>query len=138
MHTWRRLIYLALGWAFVGLAGLGLFLPLLPTTPFLLLASSCFLRSSPRLQRWLANSRWFGPMIRDWDEHKALRRPVKVLAVAVVSAVLVLAAVRDLPWWVRTLIVALGLVGLVVVWRLPVVPAKSVVPGKPRDAGAGA
>ena len=119
-----RWIYLGLGWAFVGLAALGLFLPLLPTTPFLLLASSCFLRSSPRLQKWLAGSRWFGPMIRDWDEHKAVRRPVKVLAVAMVAAVIVLAAVRDLHWAVRTLIVVLGLVGLLVVWRLPVVPAR--------------
>ena len=131
-RRWSRPLYLTVGWAFVGLAALGLFLPLLPTTPFLLLASSCFLRSSPRLQRWLADSRWFGPMIRDWDEHKAVRRPVKVLAVAAVSVVLVLAAVRELPWVVRTLIVVLGLVGLVVVWRLPVVPAKA------RDAGSGA
>ena len=117
-------MFLVLGWLFVGLGVVGLFLPLLPTTPFLLLASSCFLRSSPRWQRWLMNSRWFGPMLREWDEHKAVRRPVKVLAVVVVSLVLVAAAVRDLHWAVRTLVVALGLVGLIVVWRLPVIDVK--------------
>jgi uncharacterized membrane protein YbaN (DUF454 family) len=121
-----RIIFLLLGWGFVGLAVLGVFLPLLPTTPFLLLASSCFLRSSPRWQRWLKANRHFGPMIRDWDEHRAVRRPVKVVAVAVVSAVLVTAAVRDLHWAVRTLIVLLGLVGLAVVWRLPVVKRENV------------
>jgi uncharacterized membrane protein YbaN (DUF454 family) len=125
MGQWSRVIFLLLGWAFVGLAVLGVFLPLLPTTPFLLLASSCFLRSSPRWQRWLKANRVFGPMIRDWDEHRAVRRPVKVLALAVVSAVLVLAAVRDTHWVVRTLIVLLGLIGLAVVWRLPVVKRES-------------
>jgi uncharacterized protein len=120
---WGRWAFLLLGWFFVGLGVLGLFLPLLPTTPFLLLASSCFVRSSPRWQRWLMNSRWFGPTLRDWDEHRAVRRPVKVLAVVVVSIVLVFAAVRDLHWLVRTLIIVLGLVGLAVVYRLPVVPA---------------
>ena len=126
----RRLVYLAVGWAFVGLAVLGLFLPLLPTTPFLLLASSCFLRSSPRWQRWLLNSRWFGPTLRDWEEHGGVRRPVKVLAFVTVSAVLAFAFFRDLHWAVRTLIVLLGLVGLAVVWRLPLVPA-------PAEHGAG-
>jgi uncharacterized membrane protein YbaN (DUF454 family) len=130
MGQWSRVIFLLLGWGFVGLAVLGVFLPLLPTTPFLLLASSCFLRSSPRWQRWLKSNRVFGPMIRDWDEHRAVSRPVKVVAVAVVSAVLVTAAVRDLHWAVRTLIVLLGLVGLAVVWRLPVVADKSEVKGK--------
>jgi uncharacterized membrane protein YbaN (DUF454 family) len=126
MGQWSRVIFLLLGWGFVGLAVLGVFLPLLPTTPFLLLASSCFLRSSPRWQRWLKANRLFGPMIRDWDEHRAVRRPVKVVAVAVVSAVLVLAAVRDTHWVVRTLIVLLGLVGLAVVRRLPVVKRENV------------
>ena len=116
-------MFLVLGWLFVGLAVAGLVLPVLPTTPFLLLASSCFLRSSPRWQRWLMNSRWFGPMLRDWDEHRAVRRPVKVLAVVVVSAVLVVALFRDFHWALRAAVIVLGLVGLVVVWRLPVVPA---------------
>ena len=123
---WSRWLFLALGWLFVGLAVLGLFLPVLPTTPFLLLASSCFLRSSPRWQRWLMNNRWFGPMLRDWDEHKAVRRPVKVLAVVVVSLVLAFAVVRDLHWAIRTAIIVPGLIGLIVVWRLPVVPADDV------------
>ena len=138
MNRTSRAIYLCLGWAFVGLAVLGLFLPLLPTTPFLLVASSCFLRSSPRWQRWLLNSRWFGPMLRDWDEHRAVRRPVKVLAVVVVSAALALAVVRDLHWAVRTLIVLLGLVGLMVVWRLPVIPAAADAGAEPAGEDANA
>jgi hypothetical protein len=118
MH-WKRAAYFLTGWIFVALAALGVVLPLLPTTPFLLLASTCFLRSSPRAQRWLAESRWFGPILRDWNEHRAVRRPVKALAVVVVLLVLAYSFVRDLPWPLRTAIVAVGCVGLFVLWRLP-------------------
>src|SRR5687768_14861240 len=116
---WKRAAYFTIGWIFVALAALGVFLPLLPTTPFLLLASTCFVRSSPRAQRWLAESRWFGPILRDWHEHRAVRRPVKLLAVAVVLLVLAYSFVRDLPWALRIAIVAVGGVGLFVLWRLP-------------------
>ena len=119
----NRWVYLGLGWAFVGLAVAGVFLPLLPTTPFLLLASSCFLKSSPRWKLWLERNRLLGPFLRDWGEHRAVRRPVKVLAVVVVSAVIAAAMLRDLHWGVKGAIVAVGVVGLVVVWRLPTLPA---------------
>lgn len=116
-----RWVYLGLGWALVGLAAAGVFLPVLPTTPFLLLASSCFLKSSPRWKAWLEHSRLFGPFLRDWAEHRAVRRPVKVLAVVAVSAVMALALVRGYHWGVKAAVVAVGAVGLIVVWRLPTV-----------------
>jgi uncharacterized protein len=119
----KRLFFLAAGWLFVGLAVLGVFVPVLPTTPFLLLASSCFLRSSDRARRWLLASRWFGPTLRDWDQRRAVRRPVKLLAVAViVAAIAVTLAKRDLPLPARVAVVALGAVGLLVLWCLPTVP----------------
>ena len=122
MTASSRILLMAAGWAFVGLAALGAFLPLLPTTPFVLLASSCFIRSSPRARKWLYESRLFGPALRDWEEHRAVRRPVKILAVVTVLGVIGLSFVRDLHWAVRGMIIALGLVGLVVVWWLPTVP----------------
>ena len=140
MSRWRRILYLVLGWLFVALAALGLFLPLLPTTPFVLLAGSCFLRSSERCRRWLARSRWFGPALRDWHEHRAVRRPVKALAVVTVSAVIALAFVRDLPRVIQVLIVLIGAVGLVVIWRLPTVPERGMtnpVPGEKKDEVTG-
>jgi uncharacterized membrane protein YbaN (DUF454 family) len=114
----NRILFLALGWFFVALATVGIFLPLIPTTPFLLLAGSCFIRSSPRCRRWLVESRWFGPHLRDWDEHRAVRRPVKLLATVVVTAVIVVTLLRDLPWPVHAAVVTLGGVGLLVIWRL--------------------
>ncbi len=92
------------------------------TTPLLLLAVSCFLRSSERSRRWLLNSRLFGPILRDWYEHRAVRRPVKLLAVFVILAVMVFAFLRDLHWGMQAAILLLGATGLGFLWRLPTRP----------------
>ena len=132
MSRWSRAFTLAAGWLFVGLAALGVVLPLLPTTPFVLLAASCFVRSSPRARRWLAESRVFGPFLRDWEEHHGVRRSVKAVAVVSVLAAIGLTLLRDVHWVVRLLVVMLGLVGLFVVWRLPtVVPSRPCRPARP-------
>jgi uncharacterized membrane protein YbaN (DUF454 family) len=78
-HT-KRILFLLAGLTAVALAVLGVFLPLLPTTPFLLLAAYCFSNSSVRLHGWLLNHRVFGQMIRDWEEHGVIRTKIKVLA----------------------------------------------------------
>jgi hypothetical protein len=118
----RRGIYLALGLCFVGLAVLGVLLPVLPTTPFLLLASGCFLRSSPRLNAWLRRSRLFGPFLRDWEKHRAVRPRVKITAVgALVLAGGSSACFGQLSPPLLILLGVLILIGLVVVLRLPVI-----------------
>jgi uncharacterized membrane protein YbaN (DUF454 family) len=115
-----RGLFLAAGCAFVALAILGVFLPLLPATPFALLASGCFVRSSPRLARWLLRSPLLGPLLRDWQQRRGVTLKVKITAVLVVLAGLaatLLAA--DLPLAARVTAVALGGIGLAVVVRLP-------------------
>lgn len=77
-----RPVFFALGLLFTALGVVGAFLPLMPTTIFLILAAGCFARSSPRLEAWLLNHRQFGPLIRDWREHGAIPRRAKILAVA--------------------------------------------------------
>jgi uncharacterized membrane protein YbaN (DUF454 family) len=118
----RRALYVLAGLFFVGLAVLGAVLPMLPTTPFLLLASYFFVRSSARLNNWLLRSRLFGGLIRDWQRHRGVRPRVKVVALVVlVLAVLTSAFLGGLPWYLVLLLVALGGVGAAVVLRLPVV-----------------
>lgn len=80
-----RLVLLGLGWAMVGLGLAGIFLPLLPTTPFLLLAAWLFSRSSPRLERWLTDHPMFGRPLRDWREEGAISRRAKLAAVALMG-----------------------------------------------------
>jgi uncharacterized membrane protein YbaN (DUF454 family) len=119
----RRAVYLALGGLFVGLGFLGAFLPILPTTPFLLLASACFLRSSPRLNEKLQRSRLFGPLLRDWQEHSGVRLHVKITAIVVLVAVVTCSILfADLPVPLLILLIVLALIGLVVVLRLRVIP----------------
>ena len=70
-----------LGLFFVALAVLGAALPVLPTTPFLILAASCFAKSSPRLHKKLLDNRVFGPLIRDWHDHRSIPKKGKVIAI---------------------------------------------------------
>ncbi|ACI93659.1 membrane protein [Afipia carboxidovorans OM5] len=77
-----RRVYLVLGLICVALGFIGVFLPVLPTTPFLILAAACFARSSPRLENWLLSHPRFGPMLRDWRERGAIPRKAKLMALA--------------------------------------------------------
>lgn len=80
-----RLLYLCLGWLMVGTGIVGAFLPVLPTTPFLLLALWCFSRSSPKLEAWLLSHPKFGPSLRNWKETGSIARRAKVAALSVMA-----------------------------------------------------
>ncbi|NNJ75198.1 MAG: YbaN family protein [Anderseniella sp.] len=84
--TARQHVLRALGVAFVGLGFLGVFLPLLPTTPFLLLALACFARSSPAIHDWLINHRMLGPYIVDWERDRSIPFGAKITSVVMMSA----------------------------------------------------
>ena len=75
-----RALYLSLAGLFFVLAVLGVFLPVLPTTPFLLLTSWCLVRSSPALHARLRRSPLFGPLLADWERHHGVRLYVKISA----------------------------------------------------------
>lgn len=86
MNLPLRVLCLCLGWLMVGFAIAGVFLPLLPTTPFLLLAAGLFARASPRLERWLVEHPVFGPPLRLWREKGAIAARAKFTAVALIAA----------------------------------------------------
>lgn len=75
-----RSAWLALGLALVAVGFVGIFVPLLPTTDFMLLALPCFARSSPRLEAWLLNHPRFGPSLRAWRQERAVPRHAKIAA----------------------------------------------------------
>lgn len=78
----------AIGVLSVVLAAIGLLLPLMPTTPFLLLAAACFSRSSERMHDWLLRNRIFGPILRHWENGGVITLPIKVLATFMMVALI--------------------------------------------------
>ena len=78
----RTLLFIA-GTFSLALGAVGIFLPILPTTPFLLLSAACYLRSSERMHKWLLNNRWFGKYIRNYQEGKGIPLKTKILAMIV-------------------------------------------------------
>lgn len=114
------MLYNIAGCACVLLAFLGLFLPLLPTTPFLLLAAFCFSRGSARLHRWLLDHPTMGPIIRDWNENRVIEPRVKM--VATISVVVLIAAPLALGGFhpaLKALSVLIGVIVIVMIHRQP-------------------
>jgi uncharacterized membrane protein YbaN (DUF454 family) len=78
----KRRLLITIGTICVAIGVIGIFVPILPTTPFLLLAAACYLRSSPRFHRWLMNNRLFGTYIRNYTEGRGIPIKVKLFTVA--------------------------------------------------------
>lgn len=115
----RRLILKGVGILSVGLGLAGAFLPLLPTTPFVLLASACFARSSPRLNRWLHDHEVLGPPLAAWEEHRALPRRAKIAAIGLLWVTLPISVYLLGNLYVRLALVAVLLVATMMLARIP-------------------
>ena len=118
-HAWRLLL-LAIGVCSLALGIAGIFLPVLPTTPFVLLAAACAAKASPRFHRWLHQHATFGPIVRNWEHNRAIPRQAKWLSSGMMatSVLLLLWRLPQYPW----LIAAVAVVCLSVadwLWRLP-------------------
>lgn len=96
------------GCAALGLGILGIPLPVLPTTPFLLLSAWCFGRSSEPLLRWLLTNRLFGKYLRNYLEHRGIPRRVKTGILITLWATIGLSAVLVEGWWLRVLLIAVA------------------------------
>lgn len=99
---WQRLLWALAGALALGTGIVGIFVPLLPTTPFVLLAAYCFSRGSTRCERWLLEHPRFGPMVRNWRDHRAVPLRAKQLAWVMMTFGSTMAAMRlPLLWaWV--------------------------------------
>jgi len=82
--------------------------PLLPTTPLLLLAAACFMRSSDRMYGWLTGNRWFGPIIRSYREQHAIPRETKIAVLILLWSVIGVSSLLAGSWWVRGLLLAVA------------------------------
>ena len=117
----KRYIYIGLGLVAVGLGALGVVVPGLPTTPFILLASWLFYRSSPRLQQWLLRS-WLGKYIRGYQRRGGMTATQKAGAVGIMTAMVLLSAFVFIPAGsiVRVIVLVAGAMGaLTVIFCVP-------------------
>jgi uncharacterized protein len=89
-------LLLTAGTISLALGAIGLFLPILPTTPFLLLSAACYLRSSERMYNWLLGNRWFGDYIRNYREGKGIPMKTKIFTIAVLWAAILYSTIMVL------------------------------------------
>ncbi len=115
----KRWTLISLGLVCLVLGLIGVVLPLLPTTPFVLLASACFMRSSPRLNQKLLSHPTFGPIIEDWQETRGIKRSVKRKAYWLILFSFTLSIALAPINWVRLLLVAIMAILLLWMSRLP-------------------
>lgn len=107
----RRALWTVAGSFFLILGIIGIFLPILPTTPFLLLAAFCYFRGSERMYKWLLSNRWFGEYIKNYREGRGVPLKVKVLAISFLWAAIGFSAFFVVDnFWIRIilLIIAIG------------------------------
>jgi uncharacterized membrane protein YbaN (DUF454 family) len=115
-----RALYASIGMVFVAVGLIGVVVPILPSTGPFILAAWCFSRSSTRMERWVLGLPKVGPLVRDYRAGLGMPMRAKVLAIGSIIVACSLSAVLALDsWWLRALVVGLGAVGCVVVWRTP-------------------
>ena len=111
-----KIVLIVIGSIALALGIIGIFVPLLPTTPFLLLAAALYFRSSPRLYEWLLSQKHLGPYIRNFREHKAIPLRAKIISVSMVWLTLLYCAyiLHEQPW-LSALMIALA---IAITWHI--------------------
>lgn len=105
-----RYAMISLAMFFLLLGFIGVFTPIMPTMPFVLLSAVCFARSSPRFYNWLMNHQWFGPSLRDWKTTGGIRRKNKILAISLLGFTMTPTVVFIIPiMGVKILMTVIGL-----------------------------
>lgn len=118
---WQRRLLAGIGWLCVGLGLIGAVLPLLPTTPFLLLAAACFARSSERWHRWLFANRLFGDTLRRYQQGEGMPRRARIVTLSLLWLSLTASAYWAIPaerWPLWLVLAAIGLAVSVHILRM--------------------
>ena len=118
-----RTILISLGWLCVGLGFVGVFVPGIPTTIFLIIALWAFTKSSEKLRHWLLNHKRFGPILSNWQEHKVVPRRAKILMVVLMSLAVILFFYSS-----QSLILTIGLIIILVSVAIYVISLPSKIP----------
>ena len=119
----KRMILISLGWLCVSLGFIGIFVPGIPTTIFLIIALWAFTKSSKKLRHWLLNHKRFGPILNNWQEHKVVPRRAKILMVVLMSLAVILFYYSS-----QSLILTIGLIIILALVAIYVISLPSKIP----------
>jgi uncharacterized protein len=120
----KNALFATAGTIFLALGILGIFLPLLPTTPFLLLASACYLRGSKRLHRWLLSHGTLGAYIRAFEEGRGIPRGAKITALGMLWVSMSFTIYWVARPWLQLMLLAIAVAVTVWILRLPTAPGR--------------
>ena len=111
--------FILLGWVFVLLGAIGVLIPILPATPFLILALALFAKSSPKFHLMLLDNRWLGKILRQWEEEKTVSRRIKYRASALIllSFSLSIAILQD-HFALQSMLIVIAIICLFFIWKL--------------------
>lgn len=115
----KRALLICLGWLCVVLAVFGIFLPILPTVPFLLVAAWAFTQGSSKARDWLFNHPRLGPLVKQWSGQKAIPRPIKIRAIISIWAGMLLSMLIVKKLWLVIMLATIGLCVSIYIWRKP-------------------
>ena len=117
----KKILLLSLGWLCVGLAFLGIFLPGMPTTIFLIIALWAFAKSSKKFHAWLLNHKRFGPLLRNWEIHKVVPKKAKITMVVLQTLVVIM-----VHYTFDNIFVTIGLIIILILvaWYVLSLPSK--------------
>jgi len=114
-----KVIYNIIGTISLMFAFIGVVLPIIPTTPFVLLSAACYYKGSERLHSWLSHNEIFGPIIRDYEEHEGMRKATKIKALTMMWAAVLTSALLILDTLtMRALVVLIAVIGTVSMLRI--------------------
>jgi len=117
----QRYLLIIAGLFFVALGGIGVVVPGLPTTVFILMAAGCFAKSCPALHHWLLNTRLFGPMIYHWQQSRAIPRRARKMALLMIGSVGVLSVYMIQGFYLKLVVAVLLIIPVVILLRLKTV-----------------
>jgi len=130
-----KLLFIFCGWVSLLLGVIGIFLPILPTTPFVLLAAYCFSRGSDRLHRWLLGQKTLGPIIQDWEHSHVIRLRAKWTATILLTLMMSYPIIfKAIPIYLKGVMALVGVSVLTFIWSCPSIPPRKGERVEQKDA----
>lgn len=120
VHGTMKIFFLLLGWISLGLGVLGIFLPVLPTTPFAILSGYLFSKSSPRLHQWLLTRPVLGELIIQWEKYGIIQLRAKILSTLLIIPLFSYTLIFvNVVWVIKTIVFLTGVAVLTFIWTRP-------------------